>query len=82
MVADWTQMDSMNADGDNHADLFGGDLFSDELLDIYNASEGGADSTEHDGVVPLANGKHSLIIPFVGRRIYMHTLSFQLNGYI
>lgn len=55
MVADWTQMETMNADGDNHADLFGGDLFSDELLDIYNASEGGADSSEHDGVVPLAN---------------------------
>ncbi len=33
----------MQTDGDgddNHADLFGGDLFSDELLDIYNSSTG------------------------------------------
>ena len=40
MVSDWSTTeitaDIMQTDGDNHSDLFGGDLFSDELLDIYN----------------------------------------------
>ena len=60
-------MDSMHTDGDNHADLFGGDLFSDELLDIYNASEGATDSTGHDGVNTLNNGEQSSQIPSVRR---------------
>ena len=53
MTTEWTPMEP---DSDNHADLFGGDLFSDELLDIYN-SEGVNDASGHDGVVPLANGE-------------------------
>lgn len=60
MVSDWSPMEpetGMMHSEDNHADLFGGDLFSDELLDIYNSSEGEVDATghEHDGVVPLTN---------------------------
>ena len=43
----------MHTDGD----LFGGDLFSDELLDIYNSSESTADADAAGGVVPLPNGK-------------------------
>jgi hypothetical protein len=46
MVADWTHMESINADGDN-SDLFGVDLFSDELMDIYNSTEDRNDSSEH-----------------------------------
>jgi len=57
MVSEWPPMetatDIMQTDGDNHADLFGGDLFSDELLDIYN-SAAGEDETEHSEV-PLEN---------------------------
>jgi len=43
-------MESMTTDGENHADLFGGDLFSDELLDIYSSSNGDADAAGN-GVV-------------------------------
>ena len=50
MVSDWAPMESMTTDGENHADLFGGDLFSDELLDIYSSSNGDADAAGN-GVV-------------------------------
>lgn len=61
MVSDWPQMETMHLNGevDNSSDLFGGDLFSDELLDIYNSSEGADDSTGHE--VPLSNGKCTLL---------------------
>ena len=56
-ASDWTPMEPMRTDDDNHADLFGGDLFSDELLDIYNAAEDGQESSCPDEGVPLSNGK-------------------------
>lgn len=58
MVADWSQMDSMNTEADN-GDLFGVDLFSDELLEIYNSSDGANDTSEHH--VSLSTGKRSLV---------------------
>ena len=57
-TADWTAtMDNTGAaisgDVEAHSDLFGGDLFGDELLDMYNSSvAGGA-----DGVSDIPNGK-------------------------
>lgn len=54
MTTEWTPMEP--TDSANHADLFGGDLFSDELLDIYNSEEVN-NTSGHEGVVPLANGK-------------------------
>lgn len=53
MTTEWTPMEPMQSDCANHADLFGGDIFSDELLDIYN-SEDVNGGTGHDGV-PLSN---------------------------
>ena len=57
MTTEWTPMEPMQSDCANHEDLFGGDIFSDELLDIYN-SEDVNGGTGHDGV-PLSNGKRS-----------------------
>jgi hypothetical protein len=79
MVSDWSPMEpetGMMHSEDNHADLFGGDLFSDELLDIYNSSEGGVDATghEHDGVVPLTNGKDYISFRF-------HFISFECQPF-
>lgn len=58
MVSDWSTTeitaDIMQTDGDNHSDLFGGDLFSDELLDIYNSSTG-ADASGTLGNVDIPN---------------------------
>lgn len=43
----------ITGDVEAHSDLFGGDLFGDELLDMYNSSvAGGA-----DGVNDIPNGK-------------------------
>ena len=55
MTTEWAPMEPMQSDCTNHADLFGGDIFSDELLDMYNTEEMN-ESTGHDGV-PLSNGK-------------------------
>ena len=44
---------AISGDVEAHSDLFGGDLFGDELLDMYNSSvAGGA-----DGVSDIPNGK-------------------------
>ena len=38
---DWPTIDPNSVDGEPDAsDLFGGDLFGDELLDMYSATEG------------------------------------------
>lgn len=60
-ASDWTPMEPMRTDDDNHADLFGGDLFSDELLDIYNAAEDGQESSCPDEGVPLSNGMSQIL---------------------
>jgi hypothetical protein len=45
MTSDWANnMESMNTEEDN-SDLFGVDLFSDELLDMYNSSNGDGTTT-------------------------------------
>jgi hypothetical protein len=36
MTADWPTIDPSVDDGEHTSDLFTGDLFSDELLDMYN----------------------------------------------
>ncbi len=55
MTTEWTPMEPIQSDCANHADLFGGDIFSDELLDIYNSEEVN-EATGHEGV-KLTNGK-------------------------
>ena len=57
MVSDWPPMEPETGIMHTDGDLFGGDLFSDELLDIYNSSESTADADAAGGVVPLPNGK-------------------------
>lgn len=51
MVSDWPSIENdvgmMHSDGDNGADLFGGDLFGDELLDLYSPSEAGGHDIPH-----------------------------------
>lgn len=56
MTSDWANnMESMNTEEDN-SDLFGVDLFSDELLDMYNSSNG--DGTTTGSSENSTNGKN------------------------
>ncbi len=56
MTTEWAPLEPMQSESTNHADLFVGDIFGDELLDMYNSEEVNG-STEHDGVAQLSNGE-------------------------
>ncbi len=58
-ASDWTQIDStnveLNSNNEVSTDLFGGDLFGDELLEMYSAGV----NDENNGVGSIPNGRSS-----------------------
>lgn len=75
-TVDWPTIDPNAVDGENTSDLFGGDLFGDELLDMYNSSV-----TEITNILPgkatdeLSN-KHSTTVDYDGLGDFRHSTSF------
>ena len=60
MTADWPQIDAAAVSASS--DLFGGDLFGDELMDMYNSSAVvGSDGADH-GAIDSISGKFCFYI--------------------
>ena len=55
MTADWPQIDAAAVSATS--DLFGGDLFGDELMDMYNSSAVVDGDGSHGGTIEAITGE-------------------------
>jgi hypothetical protein len=64
-TADWSQMDPSVPSIVTSSDLFDGELFGDELIDIYNSSSAEERCNPDDGNGALPTNEDSLLLLFI-----------------